>query len=85
MQDLIIFCFETGDSSVPYWRELVLVDHDKMDYGTLEDSISSYMDSVASDDKEYEDMAIDVMNASGWQWKWFTSGSQVQEVHIFWI
>lgn len=85
MQDLIIFCFETGDASVPYWQELVLVNHNQMDYNTLEDSIASYMDSDASDDKEYEDMAIDVMNASGWQWKWFTPGFQVHEVHTFWI
>lgn len=85
MQDLVIFCFETGDASVPYWQEIVLVDHDKMDYETLEDAISSYMDSVESDDKEYEDMAIDIMNASGWKWSWFTAGASVQEVYTYWI
>lgn len=85
MQDLVIFCFETGDASVPYWQELALVDHDKMDYGTLEDSISSYMDSDACDDKEYEEMVEDVLNASEWPWSWFTAGTSVQEVHTYWI
>ena len=83
--DLIVFCFETGDASVPYWQEIALVGHDKMDYGTLEDSISSYMDSDACEDKEYEEMVEDVLNASGWPWSWFTAGASVQEVHTYWI
>lgn len=83
--DLIVFCFETGDASCPYWQELLLVDHAHFDYATLEDSISSYMDSDISDDKEYTEMAEDILEASGWTWRDFGPASKVNEVHIFWI
>lgn len=83
--DLVIFCFETGDASCPYWQELALVDHNSFDYATLEDSISSYMDSDASEDKEYEYMAEDLMNASGWTWCEFSPEQKINEVHTYWI
>lgn len=85
MYDLIIFLFETGDSSCPYWQELALVDHEQMSYVTLEDSIASYMESEESEDKDHEDMVADILNESGWPWMAFTPGSNVHNVHTFWV
>ena len=83
--DLVVFCFETGDASCPYWQELMLVDHSAFDYAELEDSISSYMDSDISEDKEYAQMAEEILAASGWNWCDFGPASKVNEVHTFWI
>lgn len=40
-----------------------------VDIGTLEDSLMAYIDSVYEADMEYQDVVEDVLNTSGYEWK----------------
>lgn len=62
---LTIFIFETGDSSCPYWDEVFVVHGTEDDVKSLEDSFAAYLESAKSDDKNYDEMAADVLAASG--------------------
>lgn len=65
---LVLFNFETGDSSVPLWTETAMVKGTRSDVLELEDSIASYCDAVEYEDSSYTDIITDVLNASGMEW-----------------
>lgn len=65
MSGLLIFQFETGDSSVKYYEVLIIVR--SCTWGRvkeIEDSISSFMETM-DEDLDYEDIVDTVMYHSG--------------------
>ncbi len=67
---LCIFLFETGDATCRYWDVPKLVYcHSTGDLDSIEDSFDAYLDSDASEDKEYDEMVEEVLNASGLRWR----------------
>lgn len=68
---LIIFCFETGDASVPYWDEAIVID-----VGTdesiqnicdeLRECVNGYLEAHIDDEIPYDycQIVADVLNAS---------------------
>lgn len=87
MNTILQFNFETGDASCAYYQVYVIVNSDDfIDYDTLEDSISSYMDSNYDEDNEYEDIVEDIMNAS--DLSWIFMGKIIPEsrtIYSYWI
>lgn len=65
---LLMLNFETGDTALPYWQVLVTVDDARFYGEELEDSFASYLESVDTDDMEFEDIVKEVMTASEWSW-----------------
>lgn len=70
MKILTVFCFETGDSTCRYWQVPTVVYGEMKHMREIEDSFSGYLESAVSDDKDYEDMVEDVLNASALKWEW---------------
>ena len=66
---LVLFNFETGEPHCPYWQVLAVVNEDDFDKEELEDCFMSYLDSSASDDKEFEDMVKDILSSLDWKWE----------------
>ena len=65
MNTLIIFQFETGDSSVRYYDVPIIAKNCSMDKcKEIEDSIASFVEKM-DEDLDYEDMVETVMNESG--------------------
>lgn len=65
---LVLFNFETGDSSAPFWTETAMVKGARRDVLELVDSIASYCNAVEYEDSSYIDIITDVLNASGMEW-----------------
>lgn len=65
---LVLFNFETGDSSVPFWTETAMVKGTRKAILELKDSIASYCDAVEYEDSSYTDIITDVLNASHMEW-----------------
>ncbi len=65
---IIVFHFETGDASVPYWTEDVMIKGSAVNVNELEDSIMSYCNNADYNDSEYVELLSDVLNASGLEW-----------------
>jgi len=86
MNTILQFAFETGDTDPPYYQVIVIVkSDDAIDYETIEDFISSYMER-SDDDAEYEHYVEDIMNGAGLSWS-FASNilPESKEIHTFWI
>lgn len=73
---LMIFCFETGDASVPYWDEAIVVDVDPDESiqnicNELRDGVSGYIEAHIDDEIPYFHYQIvsDVLNASDRVWE----------------
>lgn len=67
---LCIFLFETGDASCHYWDNPTIVYCNSTgDLNSIEDSFASYLDSKSREDKEYDEMVEDILNASGLRWR----------------
>lgn len=71
---LMIFCFETGDASVPYWDEAAIVEVHTTESmlnvcNELEDSMSSYLEAHLEEDIPHYQIVADVLNASGRVWE----------------
>lgn len=69
MKILLVFNFETGDASCPWWQEIAVVYGSKENALQIEDSLCSYCDSTECEDKDYGEMVVDVLNASGLKWE----------------
>lgn len=69
MKILLVFNFETGDLSCPWWQEIAVVYGSNKDVKTIEDSFCNYCDSASCEDKNYDEMVVDVLNASGLKWE----------------
>lgn len=84
---ILLFAFETGDKDCPYYQILVSVsDVETIDYGSIEDSLSSYIDCKENEDNEFETVVEDVMDASGLAWSFVASKIPESEaVHTFWV
>lgn len=67
MTTLLIFLFETGDSSCPYWNETVVV-YERYNPGALESKARIYMgDNPYSN---YDEVTDQVLNDAGIRWEW---------------
>ncbi len=69
MKILVQFLFETGDTSCRFWQELAVIHGTDKSIKEIEDSLSSYFESDASEDTSYEESVADVLNASGLSWE----------------
>lgn len=67
---LVIFDFDTGDADCKYYTIPAVVYGGKDDIASLEDGITSYFDSPASEDASFEDAVHDVLTASGLRWEY---------------
>lgn len=67
MTTLLIFMFETGDSSCPYWNVPVFVSGPYVP-GTLETKTRILMDD--NPDIDYAEAAETVLDNAGVRWKW---------------
>lgn len=67
MTTLLIFMFETGDYSCPYWNVPVVVQGPYV-AGTLETKTRIYMDD--NPDADYEEAAASILNNAGIRWEW---------------
>lgn len=65
---IIVFHFETGDTSVPYWTETAMIKGTAANVREIEDSIMSYCESADYDDCDHVELLTDVLNASGLEW-----------------
>lgn len=69
MKILIVFNFETGDSTCRYWQELAVADCEFGDVDIIEDAMSRYIDNPDfDDDVQYDEVVRNVMNTSGFDW-----------------
>ena len=66
---IIVFNFETGDASCPFWTETAMIHGRPEDVNELIDSITSCCDSVDYEDSSYQELLTDVLNASGLPWQ----------------
>ena len=85
---LVIFAYETEDNSkgCQYWETYVTVESEEfLDIAALEDLIMSYMESDISDYKEYSEMTEEIMNESGYTWRFFTTPETIHTASIIWI
>lgn len=77
MRTLLIFMFETGDSTCKHWNVPVIISSNfsSDDFHEIEDSTLSFIESgnAYSEDMEYEDIVESVMSAANYQWK-FVNG-----------
>lgn len=63
---LVIFMFETGEPSAPYWRECAMIIGSNADIDELEDSILSYCEQVRDEfDGGYSEALEEILDASG--------------------
>lgn len=89
MTGLIIFEFETGDSTCPYWTETSIVNIKEMSchdaYGQIEDCISSYIDAPVVDDKSYGEMTADILSSFDFEWEEFKGKATVEFCFVFHI
>lgn len=69
MTTLLIFMFETGDSSCQYWNEPVVV-YERYNPGVLESKARIYMDD--NPESSYDEAVEYVMNDAGVRWKWIS-------------
>ena len=88
MNTILQFNFETGDTSCRYYQVYAVVNHpESFDFVELEDSISSYFESSASDDNlEYKEYVTDILQESGLTWEFV--GETIPEskrIYSFWI
>lgn len=67
MTTLLIFMFETGDSSCPYWNEPVVV-YERYNPGALESKMRIYMDDNPY--SGYDEATEQILNDAGVRWKW---------------
>lgn len=67
MTTLLIFMFETGDSSCPYWNMPVIV-YERYDPGALESKARIYMDDNPY--SGYDEVTERILNDAGVRWKW---------------
>ncbi len=67
MTTLLIFMFETGDSSCPYWNVPVVV-YEPYAPGKIETKARIYMDD--NPESGYDEAVEYVMNDAGVRWEW---------------
>ena len=67
MTTLLIFMFETGDSSCQYWNEPVVV-YEPYAPGKIETKARIYMDD--NPESGYDEAVEYVMNDAGIRWEW---------------
>lgn len=89
MTGLIIFEFETGDSTCPFWTEIAVVNIGNKDYYNahkeIEDCISSYFDSSASEDKPYDEAVADILNSFKFKWQEYSGRATIEFCFVFHI
>lgn len=89
MTGLIIFEFETGDSTCPYWAEPAVVNIKETSclnaYSQIDDCISSYVDTPAADDKSYGEIAADILDSFDFEWKEFLGKATIEFCLVFHI
>ena len=70
---LLIFAFQTGDSTCSFWNENIILSADQTNLDSMvdsiEDSLSSFLDS--GEDFDYGFAVESVMKQSGFQWERF--------------
>lgn len=76
---LLILNFETGDSSARYYDIATIVETESKGSiysicADITDSLSSYLDSVDTEDLSYEDIVSDVLNNSDYEWSFPQNG-----------
>jgi len=72
MKTLVIFDFETGDTSCPDWYEIVVVDGE-FSVAEIKKNFLSYCESNLSDDEQFDEIVKGVMSATGLKWS-FVNG-----------
>lgn len=83
---ILQFNFETGDTECQYYQVLAFVQGDDVDYGMIEDSISSYTEFAETEDKEFQTIVEDVLDASGLIWSFMSDRiPESKAIHTFWI
>lgn len=86
MDVLLILMFETGEPELPHWSVPVIVDANQFDSDELEDCFTSYFDSDACEDKDFEEATEEVLNSFGWDWYFAKNGIPACEsMYTMWI
>ena len=66
---LLVMNFEIVESSASYWQESAVIYCSPEDVKSIEDSFASYFEHREFEDLDFEEIAEEVLNKSGFEWE----------------